>query len=177
LIYLRAGDIRHIVEKLSIRDTTSFQTSSKVRTWNYGPPKLRESQLWRFWDSHLGVLGQNETWMWASWRGTKYIIKGEGGGFRRVRAVVSLVSLSCMWLVLAPKMLQLCTNHLVLVLCRFVWVIEACQFFLVPSRSSSTPLHPSKVLWAKERPDSLLFYCFQFETHIWIPQGVGSVSV
>jgi hypothetical protein len=59
--------------------------------------------------------------------------KGEGDGFPQVWAVVSLVSSSCMWLVLAPKMFQLCTNHLVLVLCRFMWVVEACQFFLVPS--------------------------------------------
>jgi hypothetical protein len=36
-------------------------------------------------------------------------------------------------------------------LCRSVWVVEACQFFLVPSRSSNTPLYPSKVLQAKER--------------------------
>jgi hypothetical protein len=46
--------------------------------------------------------------------------KGEGGGFSQVWAVVSLVSPSCPWLILAPKVLQLCTNHLVLVLCRFV---------------------------------------------------------
>jgi hypothetical protein len=48
--------------------------------------------------------------------------KGEGGGFPQVRAMVSLVCLSCPWLVLAPKVLQLCTNHFVLVLCRSVWV-------------------------------------------------------
>jgi hypothetical protein len=64
---------------------------------------------------------------------------------------MSLVSSSCLWHVLAPKVLQLCTNHFVLVLCRFVWVIEACQFFLVPSWNSSTPLYPSKVLRARER--------------------------
>jgi hypothetical protein len=46
--------------------------------------------------------------------------KGEGGGFPQVRAMVSLVSPSCPWLILAPKVLQLCTNHLVLVLCKFV---------------------------------------------------------
>jgi hypothetical protein len=51
--------------------------------------------------------------------------KGEGGGFPQVQAVVSLVSSSCSWLVLAPKVLQLCTNHLVLVFCRFVWVVAA----------------------------------------------------
>jgi hypothetical protein len=69
--------------------------------------------------------------------------KGEGGGFPQVWAVVSLVNPNCPWLVLAPKMLQLCTNHLVLVLCRFVWVVKTCQFFLVSSRSSNTPLYPS----------------------------------
>jgi hypothetical protein len=58
--------------------------------------------------------------------------KGEGGGFPRVRAVVSLVSPNSPWWVLAPKMFKLCTNHLVLVLCRPMWVSEACQFFLVP---------------------------------------------
>jgi len=24
-----------------------------------GAPKSQESQLWEFWDSHLGILGQN----------------------------------------------------------------------------------------------------------------------
>jgi hypothetical protein len=56
----------------------------------------------------------------------KVYYKGEGGGFPQVQAAVSLVSSSCPWLVLAPKALQLCTTHLVLVLCRSVWVVEAC---------------------------------------------------
>jgi hypothetical protein len=77
--------------------------------------------------------------------------KGEGGGFPQVWVVVSLVSPSCTWFVIAPKVLQLCTNHFVLVLCKFVWVVEACQIFLVPSRNSSTPLYPSIMLWARER--------------------------
>jgi len=44
--------------------------------------------------------------------------KGEGGGFPQVRAVVSLVCLCYSWLVLAPKVFQLCTNHLVWVVCK-----------------------------------------------------------
>jgi hypothetical protein len=72
--------------------------------------------------------------------------------------MVILVSLSCSWLILAPKVLQLCINHLVLVLCRSVWIIEACKFFLVPSRSSSTPLYLSKVLRARERAPTLYYY-------------------
>jgi hypothetical protein len=39
----------------------------------------------------------------------KVYYKGEGGGFHRVWAVVSLVNPSCLWLVLTPKVLQLCT--------------------------------------------------------------------
>ncbi len=46
--------------------------------------------------------------------------KGEGVGSPQVWAVVSLVCPSCLWLVLARKMFQLCTNHFVLVLCRSV---------------------------------------------------------
>jgi hypothetical protein len=95
----------------------------------------------------------------------KVYYKGEGGGLPQVRVVVSLVSLSCLWFVLAPKMFQLCTNHFVLVLWRPVWINEACQFFLVPSWSSNTPLYPSKMLQAKERaptPCSSIVFCLGF---------------
>jgi hypothetical protein len=105
--------------------------------------------------------------------------KGEGGGFPQVRAVVSLVCPSCLWFVLTPKVLQLCTNHFVLVLCRPMWVGKACQIFLVPSRSSSTPLYPFKVLRARERALErviLTLRYFPFGIHIWVPQGVGSAS-
>jgi hypothetical protein len=93
----------------------------------------------------------------------KVYYKGEGGGFPQVRAMVSLVCPCCSWLVLAPKVLQLCTNHLVWVVCKPVWVSKVCQLFLVPSRSSNTPLYPSKCceLGSVPRlfPDSSLFRC------------------
>jgi hypothetical protein len=54
---------------------------------------------------------------------------GEGGGFPQVRAVMSLVNPNCPWFVLAPKVLQLCINHLVLVLCKFMWVVNVCHSF------------------------------------------------
>jgi hypothetical protein len=96
----------------------------------------------------------------------KVYYKGEDGDFPQVWAMVNFVSLSCSWLVLAPKVLQLCTNH-VLVLCRFVWVVEACQFFLVPSRSSSTPLYPSKVLRVKEHASTPYFFVvFSLDSHL-----------
>jgi hypothetical protein len=103
--------------------------------------------------------------------------KGEGGGFPQVWAVVSLVCSSCPWLVLAPKVLQLCTDHLVLVLCRSVWVNKSCHFFLVPSRSSNTPLYPSIMLRAREHASTPCpSVVFQFGTHTWVSQGVGGAS-
>ncbi len=130
---------------------------------SYAPPKWQESQLW---ESHLDVAPV-EKW--------KVYYKGEGGGFPQVQVVVSLVSLSCPWLVLTPKVLQLHTNHLVLVLYRFVWVNEACQFFLVPSRSSSTPLYPSKVLWVREcAPTPYSSIVLSLDSHLSPSRSLGS---
>ncbi len=58
----------------------------------------------------------------------------------------------------STKSAPTCTNHLVLVLCTPMWISEACQFFLVPSRSSSTPFYPSKVLRARKCAPT--FYSF-----------------
>jgi hypothetical protein len=52
-------------------------------------------------NSHLDV---------ASVEFCKIYYKGEGGGFPQVRVVVSFVCPCCPWLVLAPRVLQLCTN-------------------------------------------------------------------
>jgi hypothetical protein len=40
--------------------------------------------------------------------------KGEGGGFLQVQVVGSFMSSYCPWFVRAPKVLQLCTNQLVI---------------------------------------------------------------
>jgi hypothetical protein len=102
--------------------------------------------------------------------------KGEGGGFPQIQVVVSLVCPCCLWLVLAPKMLQLCTNHFVLVLCRPVWVNKACQLFLVPSRSSSTPFYPSKCCELGGVPRLLCLPLFSTWAPIWVHQGIRSAS-
>jgi hypothetical protein len=78
-IYLFLNGVRHIVGKLSMRATTLLQIASRseVCSKSYGAPKLRESQLGRFRDSHLGVPGQKAIWMWALWRGAEYTIRGK----------------------------------------------------------------------------------------------------
>jgi hypothetical protein len=40
-----------------------ISSQSKVYRQSYGPPKLWESQLWEYRDSHLGVPGQNDIWV------------------------------------------------------------------------------------------------------------------
>jgi hypothetical protein len=55
-------------------------------------------------------------------------------------------------------MFQRGTNHRGVILCKFVWVVEAYQFFLVPSRSSNTPSYPSKVMWAREHAPTYYFF-------------------
>jgi hypothetical protein len=94
--------------------------------------------------------------------------KGEGGGFPQVQAVVSLVCPCCSWFVLAPRVFQLCTNHFVWIVCKPVWVSEACQLFLVPSRSSNAHLYPSKCC---ELGSVLRFFSlplFSTWAHIWV---------
>ncbi len=89
---------------------------------------------------------------------------------------MSLVCPCCSWLVLAPRVLPLCTNHFVWVVCRPVWVSEACKLFLVPSRSSNTPLYPSKCCELRSVLRLLLLplpLCFVW-THLWVLWGVGS---
>jgi hypothetical protein len=123
-----------------LQTTLRFEVCSQ----SYGAPKSWESRLARFRDSHSGVLGMKSRLDVGPVERCKVYYKGEGGGFPQVRAVVSLVCPCCSWLVLAPTMLQLCINYFVWVVCRPVWMDEACQLFVVPSRSSNMPLYPSK---------------------------------
>jgi hypothetical protein len=117
-----------------------------------------------------------------SWERKTYVVshrvyyKREGGGFPQVRAVVSFVCPCCPWLVLAQRVLQLCINHLVWVVCRPMWVIEACQLFLVPSRSSNTRLYPSKCWELGNVPRLLFVPLFPTWAHIWVLWGIGSAS-
>jgi hypothetical protein len=56
-----------------------------------------------------------------------YYIKGKVVASPKSRLWWVLWVWVCPWLVLAPKVFQLCINHLVLVLCRSVWVVDACH--------------------------------------------------
>jgi len=119
-IYLVADNVPHTVGKLSTRATTLLQTAirSEVCSQSYGAPKLWESRLAGFRDSHSRVPGEKSHSDVGPVERSRVYYKGEGSGFPQVRAVVSLVCPCCSWFVLAPKVLQLCTNHFVWVVCR-----------------------------------------------------------
>jgi hypothetical protein len=114
--------------KLSMRATTLLQTASpsKVCLQSYGAPKSWESQLARFRDSHLRAPGEKSHLDVGSMASHRVYYKGGRWWLPQVRAMVSLVCLCCLWLVLTPKVFQLCTNHFACVVCRHVWVSEAC---------------------------------------------------
>ncbi len=162
--------MRHTLGKFSTRVTTLLEITSwfEVCSQSYVAPKSRESHLARFQDSHSRVPGEKSHLDVGSIAKHKVYYKGEGGGFPQVRAVMSLVCPCCSWLVLALKVLQLCTNHFVWVVCRHVWVSEACQLFLVTSRSSNTPLYPSKCCELGSMPWLFCLPLFFTWIHIWI---------
>ncbi len=101
-----------------------------------------------------------------------YYIK-EGGGFPRVWAVVRVLWVrGCPWLILTPKVFQQNTNQLVGWSCvgSCGWIV-CLSFFLVPSRSSSTPLYPSKCLELGNMPRLFALQLFTLYIHIWVYQG------
>jgi hypothetical protein len=138
----------------SAQEVMRLQSHGTPNCWNF------ETPTWESWDKKpFGCGPRGEA------RNIYY--KEEGGGFPQVQAVVSLVCPSYMWLVLTPKVLQLCINHFMLVLCRLVWMSEACHFFLVPSWSFSTPLYPSIMLWAREQPGLFTILLFSvWDSHL-----------
>jgi hypothetical protein len=79
-------------------------------------------------------------------------------------------------LLVARPSTQLCTNHLVWVVCRPVWVSEACQLFLVPSQNSNTPLYASKCCELGSMPWVFPLPLFSTWTHISILWRIGSAS-
>jgi hypothetical protein len=123
-IYLATNDVQHTLGKLSTRATNLLQAAprSEVCLQSYGAPKSQESRLARFRDSHskVGVPREKNHLDVGPVDRCKVYYNGEGGGFPQVRAVVGFVCPCCPWLVLAPKVLQLCTNHLMWVVYRIV---------------------------------------------------------
>jgi hypothetical protein len=103
----------------------------------------------RFRDSHAGVPGvpgQNGHLDATPATSHRVYYKGEGGGFPKSGPWWMQMSLRLPVALPSIKGASTMHYHFMRVLCKPVWVSEACQFFLVPSRSSNTPLYPSSVV-------------------------------
>jgi len=56
-----------------------------------------------------------------------------------------------------------------------MWVNKRLLIFLVPSQSSSTPLYPFKVMWAKERaPTRDSSAIFSLDSHLSLSKNLGT---
>ncbi len=172
-ISLRAGGIRHTIGKIPTRATMLLQTSfqSEVCTQSYEPPKLRESQLWEFWDSPLGVLGQNAIWMLVPWPATKYTIRGKVVASPKFGSRWVLWVRICPWLVLTPKVLQPCINQLI------VWFVQVrvSDWLLIILPNPILELQHTALPPKCYEPVSVLqlfiLPLFSPQTHIWVYQG------
>jgi hypothetical protein len=103
--------------KFLIKAIILFRTSpqSKIYTKSYGPPKWQESQ---FRDSQVGSPRQNDIWVQPLWLNTKNIIKKNVVVFPKFGPQRILWVCVCFWFTHAPKVLQLCTNQLI------VWFVQ-----------------------------------------------------
>jgi len=119
---------------------------------------------------------QNAIWMWASWRGREYIIRGKVVASPKSGPWSVLCVRICLWLVLVPKLLQLCTNHLVFGLVQVCVSSWCLSLFLVPSQSSNTPFYPQSAASQGMCFGSLLFRCFKSRLTFESIKELGSLS-
>jgi hypothetical protein len=86
------------------------------------------------WGLPLGNPGTKCHLMWALWRGTKYTIKGKVVASPKSELWWVLWVRVCPWLILAPKVLQLCTNQLVVWFCA-----DSCEWLMLVILPSPIP--------------------------------------
>ncbi len=166
--------MQHIIGKLLTKATTFFKISFQLEVCrqSYGPPKLKESQHWKFRDSHLGIPGQNIIWVLVPWPGTKYTIRG------KVVASPKFGPWWVLWVRVAHDSSehQTCSNYaltnLLFSLCMSVWVNKLLVNLLSPiPKLQHAPL-PPKCCKPRSMPQLLTLLLFSFQIHIWIYQGV-----
>ncbi len=78
----------------------------------------KSSNFKNFKTHNLGVLGQNHIWVQPPWPSIENTIKGKVMVSPKFRLWWVLWVCVCPWLIYAPKVFQLCTNHLV------VWFVQ-----------------------------------------------------
>jgi hypothetical protein len=143
LIYLCSGGVPHTIGKISTKDITLLKTSlqSKVYTQSYGPPKLWESQFREFWDSNLGVLGQNDIWVLLPWPMKKNTIRRKVMASPSPGCGESYKFMFAHGLFVHQNYSNYALTNLLFCLYRSTWVIDL--LVIVPSHYPKGPMRPS----------------------------------
>jgi hypothetical protein len=116
--------------------------------------------------------------MWALWKGIKYTIRGKVVASPKFRSWWILWVQVCSWLVLTPKVFQLCINRLI------VWFVQVCVsdwvlvLLLSPiSEFEHAPL-PLKCYKPGNMPQLLFLLLFSPWTRSWVQKGAwGCIRV
>jgi len=103
---------------------------------------------------------QKDIWVLVIWLGIKYTIRGKMVASPKFEPWWVLWVQICSWLVLAPKCSNYALTNLLFGLCKFMWVSDCSSFFLIPFRSSNTPLYSQSAANQRACPNSLRFRCF-----------------
>jgi len=98
----------------------------------------------------LGILRQNDIWVLAVWPSIENNIEGKVMVSPKSGPWWVLWVCVCVSFVRAPKVLQLCTNQLVIGLCRSMWIIDLLVTCLSPHPGALAHPFIPKVLWARE---------------------------
>jgi hypothetical protein len=148
----------HILLEISTRAIIFLPTSyqSEVCTQSYGSPKSRESQLWEFRDSPLGIPRQNDIWVLVLWPCTKYTIRGKVMASPKFGPCWVLWICVYVWFVCASR----CSNYALtnlFGLCRSVWVIELLVNRPSPHPGALTHSSTPEMLRSRGRTQFFLF--------------------
>jgi hypothetical protein len=157
-------DYKFSLDLISIRGSHTKLCSPKVT----GVPTLGIMRLWEFWDKMPFGCGPHG-------EGTKYTIRGKVMASPKSGLWWVLWVRVCPWLVLTPKVFQLCTNQLVVWFCASPHEWLCLSFFLVPSWSSSTPLYPQSVASQGTCPPTpCSFIVFTSNSHLTLSRSLGA---
>jgi hypothetical protein len=109
--------------------------------------KVLGQQKSQFWDSHLGLLGKSDIWMYSSRRGKNYNIgKGVVPPLKGCGPCKTYVW-GCPYLVGHNTFIRLTLITFFSWLCKLIsfWTFS-CEFILVPSQNSNMPSYPPSVV-------------------------------
>jgi len=127
-IWLSTRKVRNLLDLLGCKEHAIYRWKALDESYNFALDLTSiRGLLAMLWGSKVagvpvgGISGEKTHLDVGPVERSKVYYKGEGGGFPQVRAVVSLVCPCCPWLVLTPKVLELCTNHFMWVVCKPVW--------------------------------------------------------